>query len=387
MSDPLRILVIDDDRLLQVVLTRVLRELGAEVQLAQDGISGLQRAREQPPHLVICDWNMAGMDGLEVCRRFKDDPSLQQAFFILLTSRSEVDDRVAGLDASADDFLSKPVEPTELKARIRSGLRIHQANAQLRQLSADLEHQKQQLEMELARAADYVRSLLPVQLEGPVTADSLFLPSQQLGGDCFDFYWLDQDHLLMYILDVSGHGVTAALTSISVHNLLRTRALPKDLLADPGRLLTYLNICFQMDRQHDQYFTMWCGLYDQTTRELQFASAGHPPALIYTSAQEEAAVLQQLKAPGLPVGLFDEAVYMTHSLTIAEGTQLFLCTDGLFEIQQSDGTLWEFESFLQFMQASLQAGETTPKQLVAGILSSTTTTSFADDVVLIALQF
>ncbi|MCP9884015.1 SpoIIE family protein phosphatase [Synechococcus sp. ATX 2A4] len=384
MKDRLRILVIDDDRLLQVVLTRILRELGADVQLASDGQSGLQRALEQPPHLVICDWVMAGMDGLEVCRQFKADPGLKQAFFILLTSRSEVDDRVAGLDAGADDFLSKPLDPSELKARIRSGLRIHQANAQLRQLSADLAQQKHHLEAELARAAGYVRSLLPARLDGAVGGESLFLPSQQLGGDCFDFYWLDHRRLLVYILDVSGHGVTAALTSISVHNLLRSRALPKDLLADPGRLLTYLNACFQMDRQNDQYFTMWCGIYDKDTRELQFASAGHPPALLYIPGVNSE--LKQLKAPGLPIGLFDEAVYLPQTLILDASSQLFLCTDGIFEIHLIDGRLWEYDEFLMFVKDLLDGGVRAPEQLVANVLAHTANPRFNDDVVLIALE-
>ncbi|MFN7523278.1 MAG: two-component system response regulator, partial [Aphanizomenon sp.] len=152
--------------------------------------------------LIICDWVMSGMDGLQVCRQIKSDSELATTFFILLTAKGaslgEEDDRVRGLDAGADEFISKPIEMNELKARVRAGLRLHQLSRDLQhqkqileQLNQDLQHQKQVLETELAEAADYVRSLLPLPIIGSVTIESLFVPSAQLGGDCFDYYWID----------------------------------------------------------------------------------------------------------------------------------------------------------------------------------------------------
>ncbi|MFN7657465.1 MAG: response regulator, partial [Dolichospermum sp.] len=175
---------------------------------------------------IICDWVMSGIDGLQVCRQIKSDPKLATTFFILLTAKGaslgEEDDRVRGLDAGADEFISKPIEMNELKARVRAGLRLHQLSRDLQhqkqileQLNRDLQHQKQVLETELAEAADYVRSLLPLPLVGSVTIESLFVPSAQLGGDCFDYYWIDDEHLAIYLLDVSGHGVGSALLSVS----------------------------------------------------------------------------------------------------------------------------------------------------------------------------
>ena len=144
----------------------------------------LHRAIAYRPALIICDWIMPGLNGLEVCNRIKTDPNLSTTFFILLTSLDSVADRVKGLDAGADDFITKPIEQNELKARVRAGLRLHQ-------LSRDLQTQKLLLETELAEAAEYVRSLLPLPLTEPFEVDSRFIPSRQLGGDCFDYYWLD----------------------------------------------------------------------------------------------------------------------------------------------------------------------------------------------------
>lgn len=110
-------------------------------------------------------------------------------------------------------------------------------------------------------AADYVRSLLPPPLEGTISTEALFLPSVQLGGDCFDYYWIDEEHLAIYLLDVSGHGVGSALLSVSVLNVLRSQSLPKTNFCQHSQVLSTLNQSFQMDNHNDKYFTIWYGVY------------------------------------------------------------------------------------------------------------------------------
>ncbi len=274
-SAPMKILLVDDDRILQVRL----QSQGYQLQVVESGERALLEARRCPPTVILCDWLMDGMDGLEVCRAFKADPALKAAYFILLTSRSRVEDRVEGLDCGADDFLSKPVDPEELLARVRSGIRLHQANERLKALAEELRHQKARLDQELEEAASYVRSLLPQAISGAVQVDSRFEPSHELGGDSFDFFWFDDDHFVIYLTDASGHGLAAAFPSISVHNQLRSRSLPVDLL-DPAAVLKALNAGFQMERHQGRYLTMWYGVYERSSRTLRYASAGHPPALL-----------------------------------------------------------------------------------------------------------
>ncbi|MGK7917768.1 MAG: response regulator, partial [Prochloraceae cyanobacterium] len=267
-----QILVIDDDPAIQILLQRTLASQGYEVVLASDGEEGLNKARQLRPAMVICDWLMPRMNGLEVCRQVKASPELSTTFFILLTSLGSVEDKVKGLDAGSDDFLCKPIEMYELKARVRAGLRLHQLNR-------DLQQQKQLLEAELAEAAEYVRSILPEPLtEPPTTIDVCFIPSRRLGGDGFDYYWLDSEHLVVYLLDVSGHGLRAALPSLSVINLLRSRGLTKVNYYRPSEVLQGLNHTFQMTERNDKYFTIWYGVYNSKTRQLVYSSAGHPPA-------------------------------------------------------------------------------------------------------------
>jgi len=391
MSPPTRILLIDDDRILQKVLQRVLKKEGADVLLASDGPSGLAMAREHHPQVVLCDWNMDGMDGLEVCHHFKSDPELSNLFFILLTSRSGLEDRVAGLDSGADDFLAKPVEPAELTARVRSGMRQYESNQSLRQLSLDLDQQRRLLEEEMARAAEYVISILPASIDGPIATDSLFLPSQKLGGDCYDFYWLDEDHFIFYMLDVSGHGLAAALPSISIYNLLRSSALTKEILLQPEKVLASLNSFFQMGRQNEQYFTIWYGVYQPSSQTLRFASAGHPPCLLLSPFAPSGRSMQELKTNNLPIGLFEDATYVEQSTQIQPGSLIYLYTDGIYETMGQAGPHqfgeWTFKSFTELMLSTAASDPPALEKVMAAIKQTTGVLHFSDDVSLMRLSF
>ncbi len=336
-----KILIIDDDVAIQELLRRVLQKQGYDVTVASNGEEGIVQAQELRPALIICDWIMPRLTGIEVCRQVKDDPRLVTTFFILLTSLGSVADRVKGLDAGADDFISKPIEISELQARVRSGLRLHQ-------LSQDLRNQKQLLETELAEAAEYVRSLLPETLLTPIHIDAKFIPSRQLGGDSFDYFWLDDDHIAIYLLDVAGHGLRAALPSVSVLNLLRSQAIPNINYHQPSDVIKSLNSTFQINYQNDKYFTIWYGVYDLSKRQLIYASAGHPPAiLVYTEDGETQ--FKKLKTPGLPVGMFPEATYTDETCTVDDTCSLYLFSDGAYEIQQGDGEIWGLEAFINLL--------------------------------------
>lgn len=336
-----QILIVDDDPAIRMLLARTLKKQGYTIEVAEDGVSGLERARCDRPALIVCDWMMPRMDGIEVCRQVKADASLSTTFFILLTSLGSVEDRVKGLDAGADDFLSKPIEMHELNARVRAGLRLHQ-------LSRDLQRQKLLLEAELAEAADYVQSLLPAPLRGEVCVDSRFIPSRQLGGDCFDFYWLDRDRLVIYLVDAAGHGLKAALPSLSVLNLLRSQALPNLDYGRPSEVLKALNNAFQMSERNDKYFTIWYGVYHKSTQTLIYSSAGHPPAIAITPSPEQPTATS-LRTAGLPVGMFPDIEYQEASYAVTTSSTLYVFSDGIYEIQQADGSIWGMEPFVELL--------------------------------------
>ncbi|MEG4532548.1 SpoIIE family protein phosphatase [Microcoleus sp. D2_18a_D3] len=339
-----QILVIDDDTAVQELLRRTLKKQGYEVTVASNGEDGVAQAQKLRPALIICDWIMPRLTGIDVCRRVKADPDLSTTQFFLLTSLGSIADRVKGLDAGADDFISKPIELNELQARVRAGLRLHQ-------LSRDLKIAKQNLEAELAEAAEYVQSLLPDPMKEPFSIEAKFIPSRQLGGDCFDYNWLDADYLAIYLLDVAGHGLRAALPSVAVLNLLRSRTLPNIDYYKPSDVLRALNTTFQMSYQNDKYFTIWYGVYNRISRQLVYASAGHPPAVLISQSPASTAKIQRLKTPGMPVGMFPDAPYVDNCCDVDDLSTLYIFSDGVYEIHQPDGNIWGLDPFVDLLAA------------------------------------
>lgn len=376
-----QILVIDDDPTTRLILAKNLRNQGYEVTTANNGQAGINRAREMPPALIICDWMMPGLDGLEVCRQVKTDPDLASIFFVLLTAKDDIADRIRGLDAGADEFLSKPIERDELRARVQAGLRLYQANQELKE-------QKHLLETELNEAAIYVRSLLPKPVSVPIKIDLRFIPSSQLGGDCCDFFWLDERHLVMFLLDVSGHGLGAALPSVSLLNLLRSQkeSAPQDFY-HPGRILSLLNDGFQMNDQNDKYFTIWYGVYNQQSQQLTYASAGHPPALLINANAATRVQVTPLKTPSLPIGMFDDVTYQTATCAVSSGSMLYIFSDGIYEFNTVSGSAWTLEEF-----GSLLAGHYPEQSNLDSILGEIQGISApgamgVDDISLVQVQF
>jgi phosphoserine phosphatase RsbU/P len=388
-----KILIIEDEAVNQFILKQSLEQQGYDVVVASNGEAGSALIETFRPAVIICDWVMPRMSGLDVCRCVKANPAWANVFFILLTARTSLSDRIEGLDSGADDFLSKPVQPGELLARVRAGLRIYSAAQSLRELSEALQVQQQRLSAELTQAANYVTSLLPQPLLGKVQVEAKFLPSQQLGGDCFDFYWLDDDHLVLYLLDVSGHGLGAALPSVSVQQVLRSQSLPHANFHDPKSVLTALNKVFQMSEQNPRFFSLWYGVYSCSQQTLSYASAGHPPAvLIYPTGNLQAEPQPRLQLVGLqgqlPIGVFVDSTYVSDRVTILPGSVLYIFSDGLYEVQSSQGILGTHEALSQLLIRQHQStAKVSLTAVIDAIQSTSATTTFSDDCSIIQARF
>ncbi len=376
-----QILIIDDDPTVRRLLDRALTRSGYQIQLAENGKIGLEKALNQHPSLIICDWLMPGMDGLEVCRQVKGNSILSTTFFILLTSLGSVEDRVKGLDAGADDFLCKPIDMSELEARLRAGLRLHQ-------LSEDLQQQKHLLEAELAEAAEYVQSILPEPLETEILSiDGRFIPSRQLGGDGFDYFWLDEDHFVFYLLDVSGHGLRSALPSLSVINLLRSQSLPHVNYYQPASVLEELNRLFQMNQRNDKYFTIWYGVYERRKYQVRFASAGHPPAILLSKNFADQWQTTFLKTHGFPVGLFLDTDYREEVCPLNFPASLYLFSDGIYEIPQPNGKILGLSNFITLLEQYQLDSSHTLDYLLSLIRAKTQSEIFGDDLSILQVNF
>jgi sigma-B regulation protein RsbU (phosphoserine phosphatase) len=206
---------------------------------------------------------------------------------------------------------------------------------------------QERLARELAQAADYVRSLLPEPAAaGAVRTRWRFEPSSQLGGDAFGCAWLDAESFAMYLLDVAGHGVGAALLSVSVANTLRARSLPDTDFRDPTAVLAHLNQAFPMDRNDEKYFSIWYGIYDHPRRRLVYAGAGHPPAILVSGPSSDEARPLELRSENFAIGILPETTFFSSSVVLEPYSKLFLVSDGVYEVRKPDGSWMKWEELL-----------------------------------------
>jgi sigma-B regulation protein RsbU (phosphoserine phosphatase) len=215
------------------------------------------------------------------------------------------------------------------------------------------EHDKvlEQLNRELFEAADYVKKILPQPITvGDIRTKWRYIPSTSLGGDAFGYHKLDDDHFAVYLIDVSGHGVGAALLSVSVINMLRSQSLPSTDFKDPEQVLRSLNIAFPSDANKDMFFTIWYGVYNRNTREMTYSSAGHPPAILCDSASSPDCKIDLLKTPNTVVGALGESTYTKSKCTVAEGDLLYIFSDGVYEVEKADGSMWCFREFTEYVK-------------------------------------
>ncbi len=244
----------------------------------------------------------------------------------------------------------------------------------------------EQLRAELASATGYVGATLPNGLDGPVQVDSRYIPAESLGGDSFDYRWLDDDHLMFYLLDVSGHGVESALLSMSVHNTLRSGLIPVETLLEPEEVLTELDRLFRMEMHDGKYFTLWYGVYTASARTLSYASAGHPPALMLAHRSAEITTTD-LSTKSVPIGIIDGAEFTSETYQVPRDAQLLLYSDGAYEIKDTDGRRRSLNEFTDLCTDLATQGALTLDTLTGHLRTLTADGQFADDCSLVLLRF
>lgn len=246
-----------------------------------------------------------------------------------------------------------------------------------------MESLARRLMTELTGASRYVTSILPKDLDAPVPVTSRYIPSEELGGDSFDHRWIDDDHLMAYLVDVSGHGVAPAMFSVSVHNLLRSGTLDADTLRDPGRVLTELNRLFQMEQQGGNYFTIWYGVYQPSTGTLRYAGAGNPPAVILDGFGSGPV---RLPSQSIPIGVMDDTTFATNSHPLAPGETLLIYSDGAFDMPVRGGTNWTLEDFIELCARTAQSPGWSLNDLVDELRHRSRSGQFDDDCTMVRID-
>ena len=345
----MRILIAEDERITRRTLQRQLEQWGHEVTAATDGKEAWEYFNASPFSLVISDWEMPEMKGVELVRHIRAADHAGYVYFILLTSKSEKQDIVDGMDAGADDFVSKPFDRNELRVRVRAGQRIVD-------LERSLAQRNERMQRDLEAAAELQQSLLPTSLPDArgVSFSWSFVPCDELAGDFLSVFQLDDDHVGFYVVDVAGHGVAASLLSVSISRALAPSPDYSSLLLQPGDgkgdhitspadIADELNKRFPIEDSGGRFFTMVYGVLNVNTRNLRYVSAGHPP-IIRTSVQQPP---EPLAADGFMIGIFEDSTFKERQVELQSGDRLLLYSDGLVEQSNSDGTQFGEERLCQ----------------------------------------
>lgn len=336
---PETLLLVDDNPTNLQVLHQTLSGSGHRLLVAQNGERALEIARRTPPALMLLDIMMPGMDGYEVCRRIKADDTLTGISVIFLSALDETADKVRGFGLGAVDYVTKPFHPEEVIARVETHLKIRRLERKLSARNQALEAANRRMAQDLQAAARVQRALLPDK--APVMAGVQlawsYQPCEELAGDVLNLFALDDQRLGLFVVDVCGHGLPAALLAVSVSQEMRiaraggphTRAR----LRDPAGIAERLNRLFPMSGQSRLYFTLLYGVLDKSTHELAFVSAGNQgPTLVRNDGTVEI-----LDVPALPIGLFPDSEYQTTRIRLAPGDRFYLHTDGLSEERNKSG--------------------------------------------------
>ena len=245
----------------------------------------------------------------------------------------------------------------------------------------------QDLSEELSAAVEYVRSLLPPPATEPVRLDWRYVPTTHLGGDGFGYLWLDVDHLAFYLLDVTGHGLGAALLSVTVMNVLRSLALPNTDFRKPGQVLGALNEAFKMQHHAEKCFTIWYGVHRRSQRRLTWAGAGHPAALLFAPSSLANGGPIPLESQGPMIGAMEWPQFQTDERRIEPGTSLYVYSDGVREIQQPDGSMWHYDEFVRFLRQTFALGQSLMDRLLEHVRKLRGSDTLEDDFSILEVKF
>ena len=380
----IKVLLVDDQRIVGETIRRMLLDIpGLEYKFCSDPAAALKEAADFSPTVILQDLVMPGADGIDMVRQFRANPATASVPLIVLSSKEEPTTKAEAFAAGANDYLVKLPDKLELVARIRYHSSAYIHRLQRDEAFAALEEQQRVIARELAEAAAYVRSLLPEPMpdDAAVPSDWRFITCSTLGGDSFGYHWLTPEKLAIYLLDVCGHGVGAALLSVSAINTIRNHTLPGTDFSMPSEVLAGLNRAFPMDKQDGKYFTIWYGVFDVNTRELRCSVAGHPPAVLVTTE----GVMQQLGGKGTIIGLFESAQFTEMSMILDRGSRLFVYSDGCYEVFNSAREMMSMERFSQILAGAGPAADELDR-VVTAVQSWQDRPDFDDDFSLIRLQ-
>ncbi len=349
------VLVVDDSKVQRRIVSAHLSRWGFVVLEAETGVTALEICKTTHVDIVLSDWIMPEMNGLEFCEAFRKLDREKYGYFILLTSKSEKNDVAKGLDIGADDFLSKPVNSAELRARIQAGLRLldmqnqlYLQNKKTEKALCEVRQLYESINMDLREAEKLQHSLIPIrERRFPSGKVALHLKSSgHVGGDLAGFFKFSDDHLGIYSIDVSGHGVSSALLTARLAGYMSAHSKAQNIAFEPcsGRgylhrppeyVAHILNERMLAEIDTDLYFTLAFADINLRSGKVSMVQAGHPHPVVF----DEDGTVNFMGVGGPPVGLIPDVQFERTEFTLQPGQKLMLYTDGITECENPDGDL------------------------------------------------
>lgn len=359
------ILIVDDSLVERNLYVHMVRKWGYMVDVAVDGHTALEKIKTQNIQLVLADWQMPGMNGTELCSKVRELNFDRYIYIILMSAQREEAFLISALEAGADDVLAKPVDTNELEARLHSAVRRLGLQASLAEQNERISKAHDLMAMDLGRVSQVQRSFLPepVSRFNDLRYHWVSVPSQYVSGDHLNIFPLSSDTYGFYILDVSGHGIPAAVKSMQLVQMfsdLSSTSVVFDsvsqgkstsvsnglrLISKPRDVVSRLNRMFQQTDSDLSYFTLIYGLFKPATGEVTLCQAGHPPPIIFRNDGQ----VEVVGAGGYPVGLFEHDEFEDIQFTMEEGEALFLYSDGLTEVLSAEVEQFGEQRLIQFL--------------------------------------
>lgn len=339
-----RVLIVDDVKANVDVLVQALRE-DHKLSVALDGESALRSVEKNAPDLVLLDIMMPGVDGYEVCRRLRAAPASREIPVMFLSSLEEVKNKTLGFEVGGNDYLTKPFEILEVKARVRSLLKA----------KAYSDAVKEKMAAELRIAREIQLGILPSNVVACVAGTNLEVcahlePALEVGGDLYEVLRLDDGRLLVAVGDVSGKGIPAALFMAVTTTLLRTMARQ---YREPEVILRQVNDALAVQNPRGMFVTLLCMILDPATGVVTCANAGHPPPVLLRTG---AAPGLTLTSTSMVSGIMEGVDIGSETLQLQAGDTLVLYTDGVTEAFNAAGGMFDEDKLLECL--SRAAGQT-----------------------------
>ncbi len=351
------IIVVDDDLTNLKMAGHILSRNNMRVTALKSGTALIDYLKTGTPDLILLDINMPGLDGFETMKLLKAQDSPARSIpVIFLTADENQESETRGLALGAMDFIKKPFVPDVLLLRVRHII-------DLVKLQHSLERENKRISSELAMASRLQAAMLPSLFPAFPDREDIDIyasmnPARGVGGDFYDFFFLDHDHLCMLIADVSGKGIPAALFMMVSKTILAENARAG---RTPAQILNVTNEMICANNPEEMFVTVWLGILEISTGVLTATNAGHEyPVLLGTDGSNELIKRKQ----NIAIGAFSESRYSEYQIRMTPGTKLFLYTDGLPEASDSDGNFFGMERMMDSLKAYGKKG---PKEVLQGM--------------------